>query len=79
MAGADPFHNLAELTDDEDFVEMVEMLGNVRRQQPQFRERKNYFVILTDNEFIQRFRLSKQVTSYVVERIREQIESPTER
>lgn len=79
MAGIDHFLNLEELTDDEDFVDVVEMLGNVRRKHPHFQERKNYFDILTDDEFIQRFRLSKQVSRFVIERIREQIMSPTDR
>lgn len=79
MAGDNPFYNLAELTDDEDFTDMVEMLGNVRRQHRQLRERKDYFLILTDNEFVQRFRLSKLVTRYVIEKIKEEIMSSTER
>ena len=69
--------NLLELTDDEDFVEAVEILINARRQQKKYRNRINHFVVWNDDEFIQRFRLSKQGVRFVINQVEAQIISPT--
>lgn len=47
---------LAELTDDEDMLELVHQ--NVRAPK-NYRQRDNHFEKWNDTEFLQRFRLSK--------------------
>nr|CAI5851842.1 unnamed protein product [Callosobruchus analis] len=52
--------NLLEITDDEDFVEAIEILRNARRRRKKYRDRIDHFLVWNDDEFIRRFRLSKQ-------------------
>lgn len=61
-----------ELTDDEDFLELVEIEVFPRRPR-QLRQRPNHFDIWNDEEFRARFRLSKNTVSLVVDEIRNNI------
>lgn len=70
--------NLGELTDDEDFVEAVEVLINARRHPKKYRDRMDHFVKWNDKEFVQRFRLSKQGVRFIINQVETQISSPTD-
>ena len=70
--------NLRELTDDEDFIELVELVRRPRAQQT-FRERPNHFDKWTNDEFKARFRLSKNVVRYLIIEIEDQISPKTKR
>jgi hypothetical protein len=63
---------LGELTDDEDFFELYQLV-----QHPRVRE--NHFTKCRDVEFKERFRLSKEVVQFVTEEVSEIISSQTER
>ncbi|KAK9679368.1 DDE superfamily endonuclease [Popillia japonica] len=74
-------HNIAdlvgmeeELTDDEDFIELLNIELRIPRV---FRERINHFEKWNDNEFKQRFRLSKPVVKFVIDKIAGEISSKT--
>lgn len=64
------------LTDDEDFIDMIN-LNIPRHYRPVIQERINYFHYYDDQDFIKRFRLSKQGTRFIINQIRDQIASPT--
>nr|CAH7729137.1 unnamed protein product [Callosobruchus chinensis] len=70
--------NLLEMSDDEDFVEAIEILRNARRRRKRYRDRIDHFLLWNDDEFIRRFRLSKQGVRFVVNQIEAQIKSRTE-
>lgn len=70
--------NLLELTDDEDFVEAIEVLINARRQPKKYRDRIDHFVAWNDEEFLQRFRLSKPGVRFVINQVEAEISSPTD-
>lgn len=74
-----PFLNLLmELTDDEEFVEVIDVLQNVRRQPQTYRRRQDHFLIWNEEDFRKRFRLSKQGVHFVIDQISDEIISPTE-
>lgn len=69
---------LGELTDDEDFLELIDNVQNPRCRQT-YRERSNHFTKWNDRDFKFRFRLSKQAVQMVIDEIREDIISKTDR
>ncbi|KAG5866176.1 hypothetical protein JTB14_031028 [Gonioctena quinquepunctata] len=70
-----------QLSDDEDFGQLVHIVQNDRIRRPQiFREReKNHFEKWIDEEFLKRFRLSKNGARFVLNQIEHLIAPPTER
>lgn len=66
------------LTDDEDFLEVIEIVRHPRRPQV-YRERPNHFEKWRDHEFMQRFRISKDSVRFVVDCVSEEIASKTNR
>lgn len=70
---------MENISDDEDFVEIVGILLGGRRRRPQFRERPNHFEIWNNKDFQKRFRFTKQGARFIINKIRNQITSPTER
>nr|CAI5847003.1 unnamed protein product [Callosobruchus analis] len=66
------------LTDDDDMLELLDIL-NRRRARKRYRERINHFKKWNDEEFRQRFRLSKQGVLFVLENITANISHPTQR
>lgn len=67
-----------DLTDDEDFVEFAMLVAFPRRRK-MFLQRSNHFVKWRDDQFFNRFRLSKNSVYYVLDHIKERISSPTNR
>lgn len=61
--------NIESLTDDEDFVETVYLVRNVRRRPQKHRERPNQFEIWNNKEFLKRYRSSKEGVRYVIDKI----------
>lgn len=61
-----------ELTDDEDFLELVEAEAWPRAPR-NFRPRQNQFLKWNDKEFRERFRLSKETVSFLIEEISDEI------
>ena len=55
---------LEDLTGDEDFVDLVEMLN--LREPRLFRQRPNNFQKWRANEFVNRFRFSKPVVRFII-------------
>ncbi|KAJ8912380.1 hypothetical protein NQ315_014748 [Exocentrus adspersus] len=70
--------NLLDLTDDEDFVDIINMLRNVRRRPQNYRPREDHFLSWNEEDFIKRFRLSKNGVRYIVNLISDNIRSPTQ-
>jgi hypothetical protein len=68
-----------EISEDEDFVELINFIANEHRIPRIFRQRPDYFQCLRDFEFVERFRLSKQAVLYVHDLIQPEIEHPTDR
>lgn len=60
------------LTDDEDFLELIELEVFSRRPR-QLRQKPDHFNIWNEEEFRARFRLSKNTVSLVVDEIRNNI------
>jgi len=56
-----------------------EMLGNIGRQPKVYKNRPDYFEELDDLEFFKRFRLQKESCRMVLNRIQDEIKSPTDR
>ncbi|XP_030761569.1 putative nuclease HARBI1 [Sitophilus oryzae] len=70
-------HLWEDITDDEDFLELVH---HVHPQAPQvYRDRPDHFNIWNDTEFKARFRLEKQVVRFIIDELSEQISSVTDR
>ncbi|KAB0805355.1 hypothetical protein PPYR_02325 [Photinus pyralis] len=69
---------MAQLTDDEDFVELINLIAHPRRPKV-YRNRANHFEIWDDDEFRARFRLSKEVVQFIVNEVRDEITSLTNR
>lgn len=67
---------LDELTDDEDFLELV---LQVPRAPKIYRDRIDYFTRCSDKDFRIRFRLSKEVVRFLISEISNEIESNTDR
>lgn len=62
------------------FIEFIDDVDNVGRRKPQeYKKRPNYFETLSDDEFIYRFRLSKNCASYLLNLLKRQLETPTDR
>lgn len=70
--------NLQDLTDDEDFLELVEMELNQRVPRI-FRQRPSNFEIWRDNEFLNRFRFSKPVVQFLIEKLNNNLAPVTRR
>ncbi|KAK4882702.1 hypothetical protein RN001_006021 [Aquatica leii] len=65
-----------ELTEDEDFLELLNL--NLYPRIPRvIRERPNHFVKWKDDEFKNKFRLSKPVVRYLIDKISDNIKSLT--
>ncbi|KAK9674834.1 hypothetical protein QE152_g40821 [Popillia japonica] len=69
---------LRDLSDDEDFLELVNIVMHPR-QPKVYRERTNEFNKWSDEEFRNRFRLSKPVVEYVTDEIADEISSESNR
>lgn len=68
------------LSDDEDFLELVDLIQNRHLRRPKsFQNRSNHFEKWTDDEFLKRFRLSKNGVQFVLHQIMHLITLPTER
>lgn len=67
-----------ELTDDEDFLELIHHVLHPRAPKV-YRERPNHFNKWNDKEFKSRFRLEKQVVAFIIDQISEEISSPTDK
>jgi hypothetical protein len=68
----------AESSEDEDFLEFAILVAFPRRAKTFF-PRRNYFIELGDDQFFERFRLSKIVVMHVLNKFRHEISSPTNR
>ncbi|KAF5278538.1 hypothetical protein FQR65_LT15651 [Abscondita terminalis] len=66
-------HN--DLTDDEDFMELVEALQAPR----QYQERNNNYEMWDEKQFYDRFRLSKAVVNLITEEVTPEIRNNTQR
>lgn len=65
-------------SDDDEFMDA--MLHAIFPRRPKvYRPRTDYFVELRDFEFLERFRLSKEATTWVLAKIRSEIASMTTR
>ncbi|KAJ8928921.1 hypothetical protein NQ314_018447 [Rhamnusium bicolor] len=64
--------DLEDLTDDEDFLELVKLEAFPRAPR-NFRNRENHFLKWNENEFRERFRLSKETVQLIVDEIRDEI------
>lgn len=65
-------------SDDERVIEFVSRLGRTRKPRI-FRKRADHFIEWDENEFYNRFRLSKRCVNTVLDLIAFKIESPTNR
>lgn len=66
-----------ELTDDEDFLELVNILQEGPRRRRVFRIRQNHFLQWNEQQFLMRFRLSKQTFRFILSEIEPLIALPT--
>lgn len=66
------------LTDDEDLLELIDMVER-RRRRKIFRQRENHFQKWRDNEFVRRFRFSKDGVQFLLNQVAPLIESQTAR
>lgn len=66
------------ITDDEDFLDLVGAVMHPKMPRT-FRERPDHFTKWTENEFLQRFRLTKNTVAYISECIFPAISSPSRR
>ncbi|KAI4462287.1 dde superfamily endonuclease [Holotrichia oblita] len=64
-----------QLTDDEDFVELIRIVENRRAPKP-FMQRRDHFNIWTEQEF-RRYRLSKDTVRFVIHEILNKIANNT--
>ena len=62
--------NIRDLTDDEDFAEAVELLGNVPRA---FQDRPDQFNRWSDEQYVKPYRISKETTMLLLELINDSI------
>lgn len=69
---------LGILSDDEDILELVDIVGRQRARKV-FRNRENHFQKWSDSEFLHRFRLTKHGVRFVLENIADEISHPTAR
>lgn len=66
------------ITDDEDFLGLVDAVLHPRMPRT-FRQRPDHFTLWTDNEFLQRFRLTKNTVAYISECVSPTISSTSRR
>jgi len=66
------------MTDDEDFMELA-LLVAFPRKRKMFLERPNHFTKWRDEQFFNRFRLSKNTVYFILDHIKERLASPTNR
>lgn len=66
------------LTDDEEFMEVALIIGFSRKRKKSL-ERSNHFTKWRDEQFFSRFRLSKNSVYFILDHIKENITSPTNR
>lgn len=71
-------HLMNDLTDDEDFLELYNIIQHPRRPQT-YRHREDHFAKWNDGEFHARFRLSKNVVRFITNEIAEAISHRTDR
>lgn len=71
-------HLWEDITDDEDFLELVHHVVHPRAPQV-YRDRPDHFNIWNDTEIKARFRLEKQVVRFIIDELSEQISSVTDR
>lgn len=72
--------NLAELTDDEDFVELIqEVHVGLRRIPRVIRPRSNHWTKWSNIEFFIRFRVSKTTAEHILIEIQNEIKSASDR
>lgn len=64
--------DLENLTDDEDFLELIEIEAFPRAPR-NFRQRENHFLKWSENEFRERFRLSKGTVELIIDEIADEI------
>ncbi|KAK5649564.1 hypothetical protein RI129_000593 [Pyrocoelia pectoralis] len=69
---------LADLTDDEDMVELINIVQRRRARKVDL-NRENHFLKWSDGDFIKRFRLSKNGVRFLLDSIQNLISSPTMR
>ena len=74
----DPYPHVLDADEEEDFHSLV-MLVTFPRKARVFRQRIDAFSLYSDNEFIDRFRLSKDCVKFLVDRLRHRISSRTMR
>ncbi|KAI4467159.1 hypothetical protein MML48_2g00020421 [Holotrichia oblita] len=67
-----------QLIDDEDFVESIRIVEN-RRAPNRYMQRRDHFNIWTEQEFRQRYRLSKDTVRFVIHEISDEIANNTAR
>lgn len=67
---------MEELTDDEEFLELVDHFLHQRIPQV-YRDRPDHFLKWNENDFKKRFRLSKHVVNFITDSIAEVISSRT--
>lgn len=59
-----------DLTDDEDFAEFINITEeNIRRKSRVFRDRPNHFEKWSDDEFFDRFRLTKPTVQDILNQL----------
>lgn len=63
---------------DEDYMELV-VLRCFPRRRKILQPRRDYFECLPDEDFFQRFRLSKSTVQFIIDKLRGAISSPTTR
>lgn len=66
------------LTDDEEFMELALIIGFPRKRKT-YLERPNHFIKWRDEQFFSRFRMSKNCVYFILDHIKENITSPTNR
>lgn len=63
--------------DDDDFLEFAALIAFPRRPQI-YRQRPDHFTIWRENEFFDRFRMSKNTVRFILHLIENRIRSPTD-
>jgi hypothetical protein len=61
-------------------IEFIDEVNNIGHRRPQvYKDRPNYYEMLTDDEFIYRFRLSKNCVNYLLHLLTGKLETATDR
>ncbi|KAL4122800.1 hypothetical protein QTP88_015075 [Uroleucon formosanum] len=67
------------MTNINNFIEFIDDVNNISRRRPQvYKDRPNYYEILTDDESIYRFRLSKTCVNYLLNLLARKLETATD-